>query len=280
MPVPPEFSETEHLQNLIRRYINRAVREDFSDLGGENWDPDVTTTRGAMRHALTHKDEDAFQITLARMFLYYFTFGKAQKLQTPIYGIPIAEYDEAVTFAPQIELYFAESLDEVETDFQPLHGRIKFRLVGETSEGMTRAKAEVYARKVKTSFTPNNGFRWHKGWHRANYIDKKRGYDLRLNVSDKAEGKRIVEQVLDIQTDTPDWKLFGFSERDDPSGAFPTTPGTDRIYGQTRRLPRKRPRGYVRFRIADLHIYPMARPITLVDMTGTRTQAIVKHHEI
>jgi|GEM_PF-664839 len=282
MTLPEPFSDIEHLQLTVRRYLNKQIREDFRDLfgSGDTWEPEIGTTRGAMLRALLHEDSDPIAVTTTRLMLYYFTYGKAQKLQTPMYGIPIAEYNEKLVFSPQIELYFSEALDEVDTDFQPLHGRIKFRLAGETNEGMTRAKAETYARKVKLNFTPNDGFRWHKGWHRANYYDKKRGYDLRLNVSDKAEGKRIVEQVLDIQSHTPNWELFGFSERDDPSGAFPTVPGTDRIYGQTRKLPRKRPRGYVRFRIADLHIYPMPRPVTLVDMTGRRTQAIVKHYEI
>ena len=46
MPLPEPFSDVEHLQLVIRRYLNKQIREDFRDLFGdnENWEPEVGTT--------------------------------------------------------------------------------------------------------------------------------------------------------------------------------------------------------------------------------------------
>lgn len=109
MTVPPEFNETEHFQGVCRRYLNKEIREAFKELGGDDWTPEVGTTRGSMRHALTHKDTDTMQMTLGRMFLYYFTFGKAQALQAPIYGIPATHFQESIKFYPQVRLFLMKT---------------------------------------------------------------------------------------------------------------------------------------------------------------------------
>lgn len=276
MAIPAEFSETEHLQNLIRLYVNKMIREDFRDLGGDAWEPDVTTKRGAMRYAMTHKDSDPIPHTLLRLFLYYFVYSKARDLQAPIYGIPSIDFQEYTKFHPQVHLFFHEDIDDVEEGYQPIKGKIAFRLMDESSDSMTRTKAEILANRIKTNFAANNGFRWHKGWHMAQYKDPKKGYHLQLYVFDRGEAKRVIEQVLDIQGHSPDWGLFQFNERDNPASQFPTIPGTERIYGKIRRKPRRRPRAYVRFRSAELHLHGLPKAIILLDRTNRNRQAVVK----
>ena len=33
MAIPPEFNNVEHVQNLVRRYVNKEIRSHFADLG-------------------------------------------------------------------------------------------------------------------------------------------------------------------------------------------------------------------------------------------------------
>lgn len=276
MPVPPEFSETEHLQNLIRKYINREIREDFSDLGGDDWDPDLTTTRGAMRHGLTHKDNDPFPLTISRMLLYYLTYGKARKMQTPVYGVPTAFYQqEALTFVPIVTLHFKEDIQDIEEGYPALIGEINFRISGETHETITEAKLRTLANRIKTNFGANNGFVWRKGKVKCNYSDKKKPYFLQILSRDVAQGKRVIEQVLDIQADTPNWKYLNVRQNDEPSVAYPTLPPLETILGKSRRLPRKRPIGDVRFIRGECHIYGLPVPVILYNRSKLPEQGLV-----
>lgn len=54
--LPNNFSEWEHLQSVLIRAQNKFVREEFKDLGGDDWIPDINTPRGSLRQACTHKD--------------------------------------------------------------------------------------------------------------------------------------------------------------------------------------------------------------------------------
>lgn len=276
MAIPAEFSEVEHLQSLIRRYLNKQVRDDFQDLGGNDWDPDVTTTRGAMRYGLTHKDDDPMQVTLARMFLYYFTYGKAQALQAPMFGLPIQDYQETFKYHPQVKLFFMEDADETDKLYYPIRSEITFRLMDETENTITEAKAKVIANRIKTNFCAGNGFRWKRGKETWLYHDMRRGYRLKLFVWNEVEAKRVIEQVLDIQQHTPDWDahLKDASQRKHLKVA-PPLPRTERIYGKNRKLPRNRPVGYVEFRYAELDIWGLPMPICLTDRMGTRRKTLV-----
>lgn len=41
MALPEPFSNVEHLQAVVRRYLNKQIREDFRDLFGnsDTWEP-------------------------------------------------------------------------------------------------------------------------------------------------------------------------------------------------------------------------------------------------
>lgn len=272
MTIPPEFNEVEHLQATIRRYVNRQVRDDFQDLGGDNWTPETGTTRGAMRYALTHKDTDALPVTMSRLFLYYFTYGKAQALQTPVYGIPVDQFQQSFKFHPQVRLFFYEDQSLVEDTYEPVKADISFRLMNETEETITPANAETLARKINSLFATGQNFTWKKGHETWAYYDIPKGYRLRLLAWNEAEAKKVIEQILDIQGHTPDWEILSstFKKRN-----FPTIPPTEYIYGKQRRLPRSRPIAFVRFRYAELKIWGVTHAITLVDKTGTRRNALI-----
>lgn len=273
MAIPAEFNEVENIQSLIRRYLNRQVREDFKDLGGDDWEPEVGTTRGAMRHALTHQDSDSLLMTQTRMFLYYFTYGKAQALQAPIYGTPVDEFQQTFRFHPQVRLFFYEDQSLVEDSYQPVKADISFRLMNETEITMTPANAKTIAGKINSLFATGKGFTWKKGRETWAYYDDSKGYRLRLLAWNEVEAKKVIEQVLDIQGHTPDWERFLSTTLKKRN--FPTIPPTKFIYGKQRRLPRDRPIAFVRFRYAELKIWGMNNAINLVDKTGTRRNPLI-----
>lgn len=274
MPIPEDFSETEHLQSLVRRYVNKLVRQDFKDLGGDDWDPDVTTTRGAMRHALTHEDNDPITTTLLRLFIYYFIYNKAKSLQADIFGIPASSFDEIRKYKPQITLYFSQDTDDVEDGENKVEGEISFRLMDESSTSLTQAEINSYALKIKNDFAVPGKLVWSKGRLMVSYSDWSKGYSLQLLVSSKVEGKNLIQKVLSIQNHTPDWRYMAVKENEEPQDAYPNNPGLQTILGETYKKPRRRPVEQVKFRYATLAVQGKKRPINLVDTTYRRANAV------
>lgn len=193
----------------------------------------------------------------------------------PVYGVPVAEYDGYVSFKPQIQLYFQEDQDDVEQGYAPVTGEIGFRLMNETNETVTEANVNLWANKVKTNFTTGGGFIWRKGRLKVTYFDRVKGYQLRLLVTTEAEGRRVIEQVLDIQGHSPDWKFMNVVETSEAASRFPTVPPMKTLIGKTRRMPRRRPVANVRFRHALLYVYGLPNPIVLVDTLGRYGNPVV-----
>jgi hypothetical protein len=270
MALPEPFSDIEHLQLTIRRYCNKQIREDFRDMfgTGDSWEPEVGTTRGAMLRALLHEDSDPITTTLLRMFLYYFTYGKAQMMQTPVFGIPVNSYDTNITYKPQIKLYFRQNSRDVEENKTAVEGELTFRLINDTTTTISNTEVDRYAQRIATNFAKPTRFIWQKGKHRFTYADRAKGYQLSVNVISETEGKRVVEQILDIQQHTPNWKYAKYIETVEPNERYPEQPSTQTILGKSRRKPRQRPREDVKFVRASLLIPGLPSPITLVDTTG------------
>ncbi|ARV63394.1 hypothetical protein BZZ01_32865 (plasmid) [Nostocales cyanobacterium HT-58-2] len=273
MSLPDGFSEFEFLQDTIKRVQNQIVHKEFSDLGDENWNPDITTGRGALRHACTLKDSDSADMLQMRLQLFYIILRKAQDLHPAIYGIPVTTFHESVEFFPQIRLFFLEDWEQVEEGYSPVEAEISFRLMHETSATMTHAKAEVFANKIRNLFASGQGFVWKKGREKWVYKDLSKGYDFRLLAWSESEAKKVIEQVLDIQGHSPDWNLLGVAVK---KKTYTTVPGTHRVYGKQRRKPRERPIAYVRFRYAELKLWGLFNDITLVDRTGFRHNPLIR----
>lgn len=272
MPLPNNFSEWEHLQGQILRMHNRMVRDWFSDAP----DDDISTPRGSLKRACLIQDNDPIALVNLRIWLFEVTFGRLASTQTPVYGMPVTEYQQQVTFRPQVKLIFYEDLQDVETGYRPIEGEITFRLTNQTSETITETDARSLATKIRSEFASGSLFRWHRGRHKCTYTDKENGYELKLHVFSQDEGEEIVRKVLSIRNKTPDWKFFNYIETKDASAKFPTLPGTQRVYGETVKKPRRRPVGWIRFRKAQLLIWGRNKAITLLDSTGYSRDAILK----
>jgi hypothetical protein len=272
--LPDGFDPYEHLQAIFRMMHNRRVRYEFRDVGPDDWEPAIRTPRESLRVACTIVDNDNSGMMMMRLWLFYVLLRKASDMHPAIYGIPVPSFQEARKFKPQIQLYFQEDAGDVDRGYAPVTGEISFRLMNESSSTLTEAEAGIYANKVKTLFSSGNGFIWQKGRVQCVYTDRDRGYALRLLCRTKAEGRRIIEQVLDIQNHTPDWKKMSVSENESAAAAYPPVPENDYIFGRTRRTPRQRPVADVRFQYALLHIHGMPHPVVLVDRARIFREAL------
>lgn len=264
MPLPSNFSEWEHLQGQISRLHNRMVRDWFNDAP----DDDISTPRGSLKRACLIQDNDTIPLVQLRLWLFEVTFNHAKAFHPPLYTIPSMAYQDECKFKPQVSLYFLEDLNDVEPGYNPVSGEISIRLMNKTSENITMTEVQAYANRIKTAFAGTSSFVWRKGKVMCTYTDTERGYRLQLLCRDKAEGRRVIEQVLDIQQHAPDWKNMNVNENEEASSRYPTLPPTERILGKTVRLPRRRPIAEVRFQYAVLHVWGNGNPIVLVDRSG------------
>jgi hypothetical protein len=270
MPLPEGFSEWENLQDLVRLEHNKVVRAYFKNQA----DNDISTPKARLKHSCLIKDEDTVAMTQLRLWLFEVTCGHMQAVQRPVYGIPVQEFQPDRKFKPQIKLFFLEPYDPDVHDTGPAQteGEITFRLMNESSETISRANAEQLARKIKQVFaTPP--FKWEKGWYKTTYLDAERGYDLRLLVKSKAEGERVVRQVLDIQSHPFDRDYFQFVEHD---RTYPVNPGTHRVYGKNVKKFIKRRRADVTFRYAQLLVWGLPNPINLVATGNSRLRSVIE----
>ncbi|MFQ4139635.1 hypothetical protein PGN35_025325 [Nodosilinea sp. PGN35] len=274
-PSVPQSMPEEDLQTVIRRWQNRELREYFSDFGVDNnWDPDLTTPRGKLANVLRHADEDTYMITMLKC--WFFEHIKSQTYRVPYYGIPVSSFQESRKFQPQIKLYFQEDLEDVEPGYPPVAGEIGFRLMNYTTTSLTPSAAEILANRVRIAFGDGGrGYLWRKGKDMATYTDWGKGYQLQLLIRSKAEAREVINKVLDIQNDAPDWKKMNYSENEEPMEAYPTIPDREMIYGELRREARRRPVASCRFQYALLHLHGVAAPIVLYDRSYTYSTALV-----
>lgn len=259
------MSNWEHLQNVLIQVQNRIVREDFSDVTED--DDNIATPRSSLRSACLLRDQDSATITLNRLMLFYVMLRKASDFHPALYTTLVDHYQQRVHFAPQVTLYFKEDLADVEEGYAPISAEISFRIADETETSITRSKLTTLANKIRTEFATGNGYRWQKGRTMLSYRDPDRGYRFQIYAYSEAEGKGVIDKVLDIQNHTIDRDCLSISQLDQ---APPIVPPLHSVLGKSRRKPRRRPVGFVRFQYAEAHIWSIQQPITLVDRTGRR----------
>ncbi|PSF33636.1 hypothetical protein C7H19_19820 [Aphanothece hegewaldii CCALA 016] len=264
MALPADFNEWEHLQSIIVNTFSKIVREEFKDLG-DNWQPDINTPRSSLRTACTPKDNDTASILVLRILFFYFIMQRIETLIEPWYGIPVDDYQQKVEFKPLVHLYFREDNSDVDVNYRPLRMQISFRLMNETSTTITKTELTTLATKIKTNFCTNHGRTFKKGKELYTYFDLEKGYQLKVYAFSETEAKTLIDQVLDLQSHTFDDKKFTSHLAKNASSKYPTIPPSALILGETKREPRKRPVGTVRFQYAIAQIWGRTKPVVLVD---------------
>jgi hypothetical protein len=264
MALPEGFSPWEHLQDVLRVYHNKLVREEFADITD---DDELAIPRGALKRACLLDDADTCDMTILRLFLFFFHARKAADLQAPIYGMPITEVDSVVEYHPTVTLYFSEDGDQVMPDKAPVRAEISFRLMDETSATMNEAKARVLATKIRTEFATSNGYRWRKGKIVVTYYDVAHGYRFQIYAYSETEAREVIQKVLGIRNHAYNQDYLRVHES---RASFPSNPGNHFVYGKSRPKPVLRPTTYVRFQRATLAMWGVSKAETLVDLTGWR----------
>lgn len=256
MAIPVRFSSWFHLRNNMRVFHNKRVDQHFRGVPAN----DISTKKSSLRHAVTIQRTDTASIVLLRKMFFEFDCLNCQSLQAPIYGIPVAELQRDIKFRPQVKLVFRERYPLASNRLEAVRGEITFRLMDESSQSMTPAKARTLATKIKNElFTPL--LIWRKGKHFYYYRDFERGYDLRLLVPSKSEGERIARAVVGVQNHSFNSEFVDFTDTD---RNFPENPGNEIIYGQSTPKPKRRPTADVRIRHAQLLLSGRVKCINLV----------------
>lgn len=271
MPLPDNFSSAEHLQDVLKRTYNGEVKEWFADITSDELD--TVTSRGSLKTACTHQENDTINMTISRQLLFSLLInpptsnnqGSDRELN----------YTVLRRTKPILKLFFLEDHSDVEPGYDPVEGVISFRLMKETTTTLSKSEATTYGNKLKTLFGSGSGFTWKKGKELASYTDWDKGYQLQLLVRTESEGKRIVEQVLDVQGHTPDWEFFNLITNSQPSQAFPTIPPKETILGKLQKLPRRRPICEVKFQSGFLKLAGLPKPVCLFDRSGRHREALV-----
>lgn len=275
MPLPSNFAPVEHLQSTILRIQNKIIAEEFRDVGDDEWQLDISTNRASLRTACTCLGNDSLSMTLARLWLFYGVMRKAQDFHPAIFGIPAMTFAETTKYFPQIQLHFLEKYEDVDEGYDQLKAQISFRLVNETSTSISKTDLTTIGNKIKQLFWTGTPFNFKKGRQLATYIDQAKGYYFQLYVFDTAQAKKVIEQVLDIQSHTPDWKLLNIHTNEEPAQAYPTIPPQKTILGKPHKQPRIRPAGTVHFRYAIAQIHGIPRPVVLYDPLKNYKNALV-----
>jgi hypothetical protein len=265
MPLPEGFSAAEHLQDVIMLTQNRIVRAEFNDVGDDNWVKDIATPRASLRVACTHEEADSIDMTLLRLWLFFGILRKAKDFHPDVFGIPSTSFQETTRYHPQIHLYFEEKFSEAEAGYKPLRSQVSLRLMNETTDTLTKAEMLVIANKINSLFSTAIPFHWKRGKELFSYVDQQHGYYFQLLCFNSTEAKKVIEQVLDIRSHSPNWKLLNRKTNDEPVVSYPTIPVTKTILGKSYKQPRRRPVGTVYFSHAVLHIHGKPNPVVLVD---------------
>ncbi|MEH2170797.1 MAG: hypothetical protein V7K41_29930 [Nostoc sp.] len=193
-----------------------------------------------------------------------------------IYGTPAAEMPER-RYRPEIVLKFYQKQNK-----DPLKGaiteklsmQISFRLMNKSKSDFAddlylQTLANIIYRKFATP-----PFKVNKGKQTYSYCDFEKGYQFKLDVTTQAEAKRVVEQVLDIQSHKVDNDLLRIGSK--PISGVKTIPEKITIRGKIKELPIKGREGVVTFQYAYLNLGVNLPPIILVDLTGKKRDVIYK----
>ena len=134
--------------------------------------------------------------------------------------------------------------------------------MGKTSETITPTDVDLLAQRVKSKFV-NPPFVWNKGKKCYTYFDKKKGYQLKINVPGEVEAKRVIEQVLDLQGHSPEWEFLNLNQAVQETQKYDETPRSKVILNKPRKQIRRRPVGKVTFYRAELHLHGLDQPVVL-----------------
>lgn len=261
-------NDIELFQNFCRRYVNRLVREHFSDIDNDDASTlSLDVPRQAIKRICLHDDNDPIILTIGRLLIWWV---EARGLFDEfIYGIPSTDFEITHTYYPQVKLHFREDkYDAATNNRRPARSEVSFRW---RENDYSTTNINSLANKILNDFA-RPVFYYRRGRELWSYADKQLGYYFQITANDEANAKKIIEQVHRVQDDVePNWTKYLRDHRDKKDyNAIETV----RVMGETKRKPKKRPIATVYFAYAELFIPGTTQPIILVDRTGTKRGAL------
>jgi hypothetical protein len=275
MPLPENFSHTDHFQDVNKRLWNKIVRDYFKDITTADDNLDLTTSRQALLRACLHDSNDSINLTIGRMLL--FLFGTTYvKDQYPIVAGDLLEVVEGKRrFHPRITLYFRQDALDAEVGYQTVPLEISWRIMDETHQTITKTKLTTIAQQIKTRFGSGSGYLFRKGRKLIRYFDEDNGYEFKILARETTDAKNLIQEILAINGHSYQSELLKTSTTESEVDAYPSNPGTQVILGKRKNKPRQRPIADVRFRYAYALVQGYNQPIYLYSRTHYHPDALV-----
>jgi len=183
---------------------------------------------------------------------------------------PEQEVIERVARRPQILMLFEQPAKELTENFpRPVVGRISCRIMTKETATITKQDLELYAGRIKTLFGGETPFIWERGKECYSYTDPIKGYRLQIHALNETAAKKVVEQVLDIQSHSPDWEFMSKNAAvQGGEDKYDDTPTNQTILGERYKKKRRRPRVTMVFWKAEIFIDGIAGNTLLCDRNG------------
>ena len=192
--------DVELIQSFVRKYINRAIREHFSDISGnDDASLSLDVPRQAIKRVCLHKDTDPIMLTAIRL-LFWWIEAKGL-LEGHFYMIPSNDLHETQKFKPQIKLLWREDVDDARANNRyPISARYSVRWKGEYQTTNDINKIRL---KINNIFNKPTTHNFWKGRIKYSYYDDEKGYRLLVTARDETEAKDVINKLLEIQNDNP-----------------------------------------------------------------------------
>jgi hypothetical protein len=247
------------IRSWLRKTHNKEVHEYFKDLPAD-LDPDNSSGRSTTKAVCLIGANDSQGIAAQKQE----NFRRLKEMVGLGAYTPSHDYERlpglAFSGIPQVQLWFLEKYSVAKANGRakrPHEALVSFRI---NSDWSSDAPAKAMALKIRDRFA-RPIFKIESGELKVTYLDKNKGYDFRMLVDTKEEGKRIIEAVLDLNGHIPEWKLLKTHKSEDESFGVETV----RVVGETFRMSSIRPRTEVYFRYAIAKVPPSTKEIPLVD---------------
>lgn len=257
-------NDIELFQSFCRKYVNKQVKNHFSDItGNDDASLSRSTPREIIKRICLHKNDDSLTLTISRLLLWWVEakglFGEY------IYGIPAINFHETVRFKPQIKLFWEEKLEDAKANGRrQLEARhtVRYRGNYETANDL----ADL-ATKIRSIFNNPSTHNFKKGRNKYSYRDKIKGYQFIITADSEDEARKVINALLEIQDDNPltESLLTTSTKEKDWDKVETITVG-----GETFTKPVERKIGTVYFTHAELSVHGMVKDKTLVSNLSER----------
>ncbi|MEH2038448.1 hypothetical protein [Nostoc sp.] len=267
--LPDNFDPFEHLQKMYIPQHNALVNQYFSDLGND-WKPNIASSRSALRVACTMVDNDNQSMMSLRHHLLFDLLGYGRKNLLLYYGAN-ENIDPPVEGHPKIVFYFSQdshTLGAEQSRKSDAEYSIRLMDLENTSLNLKQKLIEI-ANEIKTQFVENKlGIILIKGSLGVIYKDAKNGFSSgrKILADTEADAIDIYRRMCNV-IDKPFDENKVSTTNPKKNSTIGEVVETQIIMGKTRKKKAYRRKKPVRFRYAYALIPGEPQPLFLIDTT-------------